>query len=91
MGYSKGIPPMGDSVICLYTLGQKFWLDTPRGGSSLWRVMGTLLKFTREYRGILVCCYPLGQTLKHHGVPLWDSTMEPFVLPKQQLVVIWSE
>ena len=28
--------------------------------------MENLLKFTREYGNILVCKYPLGQTLKNH-------------------------
>ena len=55
--------------------GTKFWLGTPRTKSSLWRVTDNLLKFTREYRGILVSHYPLGQTLKPRE--------QQFVLPMQ--------
>ena len=60
------VPPMNDRAICLYTLGQKFCLDTPRTDSNLRRITENLLKFTREYGDILVCQYTLGQTLKNH-------------------------
>ena len=50
-------------VSCL--LGQKFWLDTPRTDSSLQRITNNLLQTTREYGDILVCQYPLEQTLKN--------------------------
>ena len=56
---------MDDSY--LPTLGQKFCLNTPRTDSSLRRITENLLKFTREYRDILACQYPLGQTLKNHS------------------------
>ena len=49
----KELTTMGNSASYLATLRQKFCLDTPRTESSLWRVTGNLLKFTREYGGIL--------------------------------------
>ena len=52
----------------------KFCLDTPRTDSSLQRITENLLKFAREYGDILVCQYPLGQTLKNHPwVPLLNG------------------
>ena len=64
---------MDDRPICLYTLGQKFCLDTPRTNSSLQRITENLLKFTREYGDILACQYPQGQTLKNHHASLINS------------------
>ena len=62
--FNKGTPLWMTEL--LPTLGQKFCLDTPRTDSSLRRITGKLLKFTREYEDILACQYPLGQTLKNH-------------------------
>ena len=57
----------------IYLPWDKKFVLTPlyRTDSSLRRIRENLLKFTREYRDILVCQYPLGQTLKiiHRGVP----------------------
>ena len=56
--------------------GTKFLSYTPRTDSSLRKITENLLKFTREYGDILVCQYPLGQTLKNHpwgGVPLLNG------------------
>ena len=50
-GWQNYLPP----------LGRKFWFDTPRTDSSLWRITEILLKFTREYGDILVGQYTLGQ------------------------------
>ena len=61
----KGTPPMDDRAICL-PWDKNFAFDTPRTDSSLRRIKGNLLKFTREYEDILACQYPLGQTLKNH-------------------------
>ena len=73
---------MDDSAICL-PWDKKFWL----GQRAVYGGIQGVTKFTREYGGILVSYYPLGQTLQKHGVPLLDSTMEPFVLPKQLLLL----
>ena len=70
---------------------QKIYFDLtpPRPESSLQRVAGDLVKFTREYGGILVSQYPLIQALTNHVVSWvkWESTMEPFILPKQLLLL----
>ena len=63
--FNKGTPPYGWQSF-LPTLGQKFCLDSPRTDSSLQRITENSLKFTREYRDILACQYPLGQTLENH-------------------------
>ena len=52
--------------------GTKFLSYTPRTDSSLRKITENLLKFTREYGDILVCQYPLGQTLKNHP---WGGTL----------------
>ena len=58
---------MGDSVHCL--LWDKNLGLTPWRESRLQRVMGDLLKFTREYSGILVSHYPPGtDTNKPWGI-----------------------
>ena len=52
--------PIGDGAICLPW--DKSIVLTP--DSSLQRVTGNLLKLTKEYEGVLVCHYPMEQTLK---------------------------
>ena len=59
---------MNDRAICL-PWDKKFCLEIPRTDSNLRRITENLLKFTREYGDILVCQYPLRQTLKSHP---WD-------------------
>ena len=48
--FNKGTP-MADSAMCL-PLDKQFGLTPYRTESSLRRVAGGVLKFTREYRGI---------------------------------------
>ena len=61
---------MGDSAIVhLPTLGQRFWLDTPRTKSSYRGLREGVTKFTREYGGILISHFPVGQTLETIGYP----------------------
>ena len=43
-----------------YSIGQTFWLDTPRTDSSLWKVTGDLVNLQVNTGGILLCHYPLG-------------------------------
>ena len=59
---------MDDSAICL-SWDKKFWL----GQRVVYGGIKGFTKFTREYGGILVSYYPLGQTLQNHGVPLLNG------------------
>ena len=55
---------MDDRAICLFR--NKNLVLIPLGQTVVYRE--NLLKFTREYKDILVCQYPLGQTLKNHFI-----------------------
>ena len=63
----------------------KFWV----GQRVVYGGTQGVTKFTREYGGILVSYYPPGtDTSKPWGTLIkWNSTIEPFVLPKQLLLL----
>ena len=77
---------MDDSAIMyLPTLGQWFWLNTPRTEGSLWKVMrgGFAKIYKRVWRYPSKSFPPGTDTKKPWGTLIkWDSTMELFVLPK---------
>ena len=77
--FNKCIYPQWVTVQFAYC-GKNIWLD--RRGSSLQRVMGTSEEeVSRRYPSMSLS--PGTDTEKP-----WDSTMEPFVLPKQLLLLL---